>query len=79
MGENLKPCPFCGSEEVKVVLEHDRECGRCWYVQCQRCYAQGSSMVESMGNQELDKAYEQIITATNEAIAAWNRRVNDDN
>lgn len=77
MGEKLKPCPFCGSEKVKVVLEHDRECGRCWYVQCLMCYARGSSMVESTGKQEPDEAYGQIITATNEAKRAWNRRVND--
>ena len=73
----LKPCPFCGSEEVKVVLEHDRTCGRCWFVQCQDCYAQGASAVESVDGQEPDEAYEQIVRATNTAKEAWNRRVQD--
>ena len=73
----LKPCPFCGSEKVKVVLEHDRTCGRCWFVRCQTCYSQGSSMVESMDRQEPEEAYEQIVSATNKAKEAWNRRAQD--
>ena len=72
--DTLKPCPFCGSEKVKVVLKHERICGRCWAVQCQKCYSKGTSIVESMNDQEPDEAYEQIIRATNEAKAAWNRR-----
>lgn len=74
----LKPCPFCGNEKVKIILEHDRECGRCWYVQCSGCYAQGSSIAESIGNQKSDEAYEQIVAATREAIASWNRRSEND-
>lgn len=72
--DKLKPCPFCGSEKVKVMLEHDRICGRCWFVQCQYCYSQSSSIAESMDGQEPDEAYEQIVNATSEAIIAWNRR-----
>ena len=73
----LKPCPFCGSEEVKVVLEHDRICGRCWFVQCQDCYAQGALAIESVNGQEPDEAYEQIVSATNTAKQAWNRRAHN--
>lgn len=73
----LKPCPFCGSEKAKVILEHDRTCGRCWFVQCQGCYAQGTSIVESINGQEPDEAYEQIVSATNRAKEAWNRRVDN--
>ena len=75
--EDLKPCPFCGSEKVKVVLEHNRTYGRCWFVQCQTCYSQSSSIVESMDSQEPDEAYEQIVSATNKAKEVWNRRAGD--
>ena len=74
----LKPCPFCGSEQVNIILEHDRECGRCWYVQCLNCYARGSSMVESVGNQRPDEAYKQIVAATHDAVAAWNKRASEE-
>lgn len=72
--DKLKPGPFCGSEKVKVVLKHDRTCGRCWFVQCQKCYSKGTSIVESIDCQEPEEAYDQIISATNEAKDAWNRR-----
>lgn len=75
--DKLKPCPFCGSEKVKVMLKHDRIYGRCWFVQCQNCYSKGTSMVESMDRQEPEEAYDQIISATNKAKDAWNRRAND--
>jgi len=71
---DLKPCPFCGSEKVKVVLEHNRTYGRCWFVQCKTCYSQSSSIVESMDCQDPDEAYEQIVSATNKAKEVWNRR-----
>lgn len=73
----LKPCPFCGSEKVKVMLEHDSICGRCWFVQCENCHSKGTSIVESMYRQEPEEAYEQIINATNKAKDAWNRRADD--
>jgi hypothetical protein len=34
-------------------------------------------MVESMDRQEPDEAYEQIVSATNKAKEAWNRRTHD--
>lgn len=73
----LKSCPFCGSEKVKIILEHDRDCGRCWFVQCNTCYARGASIVESIDRQEPDEAFGQIVKATKEAAKAWNRRAND--
>ena len=73
----LKPCPFCGSEKVKIILEHDLECGRCWFVRCNTCYARGTSIVESIGQQEPDEAFAQIVKATKDAAKAWNRRAND--
>jgi Lar family restriction alleviation protein len=69
---NLKPCPFCGGEAVKVIAALDEERGaECWledlpsyggkssnyYVVCLKC--QGNS------------GYRRT---PQEAIAAWNRR-----
>ena len=69
----LKYCPFCGSTNVKIMLEHDRDCGRCWYAKCQKCYSQGTSYVECpSGNQAEDEALEQIKTAVKNAANAWN-------
>ena len=75
--KELKPCPFCGSKEIKVILEHDPECGRCWYVRCEGCYAHSTSMVECWDKQEPENAYKEIIRATEQAMAAWNRRKQD--
>lgn len=75
--DKMKPCPFCGSEKVKVVPEHDNICGRCWFVQCQNCHSKSTSIVESMERQEPEEVYDQIIRATNKAKEAWNRRAND--
>ena len=52
MNKKLNPCPFCGSEELKISCD---DLGwtifkiriECWWIQCQRehCYAlqQGST------------------------------------
>ena len=37
MASNLKPCPFCESEDISVVEE-----GWCdWWAQCPECCARG--------------------------------------
>lgn len=73
--DELKPCPFCGGDRVKLMLEHDRDAGRCWYVGCEKCYARGASFSESHGDrQNGDIAYSQIVTTWKHATKAWNRR-----
>ena len=74
MSEPLKSCPFCGNVNVKLVLEHDKDVGRCWYVECQKCYAKSASMVECHGRQEPEEAFDQITAAVIAATIAWNRR-----
>ena len=66
----LKPCPFCGGEDVEVInaLEAQPEMELVgltkdnWNVVCNECYAAGGTQRTAL-----------------EAIEAWNRRVNDEN
>lgn len=71
---DLKPCPFCGKEDVKICLKHDRDLGRCWLVECQRCGSKSATMVESISKQEPEEAYEQIERAVKAAVEFWNTR-----
>lgn len=72
--DGLKYCPFCGGNQIKVILGHDKFSGRCWYVQCARCYAKSASITERLeGIQEKDD-FEQIEAAVEKAKAAWNKR-----
>ena len=59
MSEELKPCPFCGSYNVRVctIPSGYKRNPRVWYVKCDDC--------ESRGTRVFDKS---------EAIAAWNTR-----
>lgn len=63
MSEQLKPCPFCGSEGK--VFFNDEACyhgGKgTYYIVCAECASRGKN-----GNDE------------QQAIEAWNRRVGDD-
>ena len=71
----LKRCPFCGSTTVKLILENDKDTGRCWYVGCGSCYARGTSFIEhANGRQDESEAYQDITTTWGKAIRAWNRR-----
>ena len=38
-GNELDPCPFCGSEEI-VFVQYEREVGLRWKVVCCGCMAQ---------------------------------------
>ena len=58
----LKPCPFCGGEDVMTML-----CGDGYYVVC---YSRnkGKGCGSSTGWHETEQ----------EAIESWNRRTNDE-
>ncbi len=58
MGDELKPCPFCGSENVKLFSLDDD----CEVVSCDDCNGQGGYFAAPDS------------TGPDEAIAAWNRR-----
>lgn len=64
MFDNLKPCPFCGSEAVLFVDEGIR-------VLCPKCRAASKTMLDNM----IDGC--RPTNATKKVIEAWNRRVDD--
>jgi len=70
--EALKPCPFCGGKAFVNTIEHNAECRPNGYrfhgeVMCHNCQAVA-------GTTGFDVSY---AVATERAIKAWNRRVND--
>lgn len=62
MKVELKPCPFCGGEDVSSFFHADRGMGESWHVEC---------LAESCG---VGTCHHETNA---EAIAAWNRRVGD--
>ena len=66
--EELKPCPFCGSTEVKVFSFSDG--GIC--VKCLDCYCQTAVMNDfCIMDAKKKSAFERITEA-------WNRRVDNE-
>jgi len=64
----LKPCPFCGGK-AKLVSDYFFSMGRhASEVTCTECHAWGPT----------SKTYP-VEIQQQKAIAAWNRRVGDDN
>lgn len=84
MKQTLKPCPFCGSNKLKVDKKSRN--GRSIYsVRCNSCHARGgtcgcerttykSILYNSLANGD---PIEEAFTA-GKAIEAWNRRVSLD-
>ena len=63
--DKLKPCQFCGSEEITLHKAYAYELGGCkmrFYAVCMGCHTQGGA----------------TQSTRKDAIAAWNRRVGDD-
>ena len=73
MGEELKPCPFCGEEGAEFQIKRDVYPDEEWfamlYVECQHCLARAEYVLVIDGNTALDVYME-------EAAKAWNTRVN---
>ena len=61
MEQTLKPCPFCGSDKLKV----DNRKGT-YSIRCNRCHARGWNINNIISEED----------AISEAIELWNRRVN---
>ena len=68
MNQKLKPCPFCGCEDIKK-FEIDQYCGP-WYftICCTRCDALVKSRYLSLLNDEEKRKQHQEIDEK------WNRR-----
>lgn len=67
----LRPCPFCGSSDVKSCPEVERRDGRPWstyYVHCNICAADGPIV----------QVYDSGVPSEarrNASIDLWNRRM----
>ena len=87
--ETLKPCPFCGSTSLRIMYKEAYFYGwDLWngtttkhqyraYVRCNKCFSRGKPIsfihIKGKPNSKI-KLHEH----DNEAIEAWNRRVNND-
>ena len=64
MSEQIKPCPFCGSNECEAFSQDEDDCPyQSAIVRCFSCDAQSAQQV---GPGKI-----------NRAIAAWNKRVGE--
>jgi Lar family restriction alleviation protein len=58
--ENIKECPFCGSNNAEIKEDQSTiYYGGAYYVECQDC-----------------KACSKLAKIPKEAVVAWNRRIN---
>ena len=72
----LIQCPFCGGN-AHVSHEVDSEVGRCWFIECEKCYSKGPEIVENVNDEPLppEKLYYAIEKAVKIAADDWNRRI----
>lgn len=75
MSEELKPCPFCGSEAVIKAV--NKSYGFTIWCQCKdgNCTARTAGYCTDTNNE--DNSLENIENCKNKAVKAWNRRAND--
>ena len=87
MQKELKPCPFCGSNKLKLeskngrIHYYEKDGMREWQnvvfsVRCNSCHARGSTTSADLPTMGMHKDYVTKKTdAIERAIEAWNRRV----
>jgi uncharacterized Zn finger protein len=73
-GEHLKPCPFCGGEDLEVCNTHTAK----YWVKCEPCGLEKAG--EYVESAEQAQTEEQVISAHQEAfqsaVDGWNKRAN---
>ena len=79
----LKPCPFCGCEEIELNTENEKDCPyeglnyRTYTVMCSNCHSTGggaAGYISNVHRKELIEGEDKILSR---AIENWNRRAND--
>ena len=74
----LKNCPFCGSDVVRLKYDKNGKCGYFYYVECLACQNRTHSYLRN--RRELpcfgaEDVHEWDCEASQRACASWNRRV----
>lgn len=75
MNENIKPCPFCGSENVKLLKKRTMYYGHTAYtasIRCNRCHARGGTVINLTAPYAVKEDVEAI------ARERWNTRIEVD-
>ena len=78
----LKPCPFCGSESMRIVIKKLStlwlmDCKKSkykYYAMCNKCYSKGRPI-----KTEFIKHNSTSSIGTEKAIANWNTRMEANN
>ena len=85
----LKPCPFCGSDKVKVEGKNKKSLSyeglehRTYAVRCNKCHSRGGTASGHIRNHfyHLTERGKELMESESEirkrAIENWNRRAND--
>lgn len=85
---DLKPCPFCGYESPKMTEKRSgNNCrtGDMYQILCGRCKARGPIFTAryirtgEFGRYDYKSDPQNQSEAMQEAVAAWNRRADDEN
>ena len=74
MKEELKPCPFCGSDKLKLEKKATKYKGHKAYVasiRCNSCHASGGTVTNLTSPYAVKEDVEDV------ARRRWNRRAND--
>ena len=64
MSEQIKPCPFCGSNECEAFSQDEDDCP--YMSAIVRCFSCDAQSAQQVGPGKIQRA-----------IAAWNKRVGD--
>ena len=89
MNKELKPCPFCGGEKLKIEskkgeIHYSKKDGMYpWHnvkysVRCNSCHARGGVVSAAVPTDRLGEYSNKVYEVREKAVEAWNRRVNDE-
>ena len=63
---DLKPCPFCGSENIDMDINHFIRRGAAFFMKCENCDSRGPWIYFDSFCEDKDKK--------NQCIEVWNER-----
>lgn len=75
MSDSLKPCPFCGHEEISVYTQYGRYGYFAW-VECDLCGARSKTLKST---NRADSPEFSVSAVACKLLDAWNRRPADGN